>query len=128
MADASTGGHEVRARFLVVGSSGWPISASISFSVCCARVRAEVKARSNDRPCSFSLRPAVFASAMPSSVRSGSFQPVNRFFRFHSLWPCRTSTRSRSLILLSVPGYWILVTKAEHIGHGVKAGLLAMRP
>ena len=42
--------------------------------------------------------PASLASLWPSSVRSTSRQPVNRFFRFHSLWPWRTSTRSRSFI------------------------------
>ena len=41
-------------------------------------------------------RRAAFASAWPCSVRSTSRQPVNRFFRFHSLCPWRTSTqRSR---------------------------------
>ena len=30
---------------------------------------------------------AARASATPASVRSTSRQPVNRFFRFHSLWP-----------------------------------------
>jgi len=44
---------------------------------------------------------AARASAMPASVRSTSFQPVNRFLRFHSLWPWRTSTRRRSPIIQS---------------------------
>ena len=30
---------------------------------------------------------------VPCSVRPTSRQPVNRFFRFHSLWPWRTRTR-----------------------------------
>ena len=63
----------------------------------CARLSAEVKAMSKVSPCALSLRPASRASAMPCSVRSTSRQPVNRFFRFHSLWPCRTSTRRRSV-------------------------------
>src|SRR5262249_54274721 len=36
--------------------------------------------------------PARVAWALPSSVRSTSIQPVNRFSRFHVLWPWRSST------------------------------------
>src|ERR1700692_4874158 len=103
----------------------WPSSLSVRSSVCCARNSTEVNAMSNDSPCAFSLRPASLASAMPCSVRSGSFQPVNRFFRFHSLWPWRTSTRSRSLIFV-IP--FLEVLKPEHVGHRVKPRLLVARP
>src|SRR5262249_44892127 len=94
----------------------------------CARLSTDVKATSKRRPCALSWRPARTASATPSSVRSTSRQPVNRFFRFHSLWPWRTSTRRRSLILL-FPFSWVLeIGKSEHVGHGVEAGRLAARP
>src|SRR6202047_1017138 len=91
----------------------------------CARTSTEVKATSKGSPCAFSLRPASLASVMPCSLRSGSFQPVNRFFRFHSLWPWRTSTRSRSLIFV-IP--FLEVLKPEHVGHRVKPRLLVARP
>src|SRR5262249_38424466 len=54
-------------------------------------------------------------------------QPVKRFFRFQSLWPWRTSTRRRSLITVSIRRV-DSVAKPQHVGHGVEAGLLAMRP
>ena len=72
------------------------ISSRISQSVRIARVNTDVKAISKEMPSSLSARPAACASRAPRSVRSTSVQPVNRFFRFHSLWPCRTRT--------SVPG------------------------
>lgn len=44
------------------------------------------------------LEPALLSGLLdPKSVRSGSFQPVKMFFKFHSLWPWRTSTRMRSI-------------------------------
>ena len=43
----------------------------------------------------FRRRPALRASSIPRSVSPGSFQPVNRFLRFHSLWPWRARTRRR---------------------------------
>src|SRR6202047_1821284 len=103
-----------------------PSSASMRSSVRRARLRTDVKATSKRRPCALSLRPALSASVMPCSVRSGSFQPVKRFFRFHSLWPWRTSTRRRSLI--SCPFKFLEITKPEHIGHRIEAGLLITRP
>src|SRR5271166_3267894 len=57
---------------------------------------AEVKATSNVIPCAFNRRPASFASSTPRGVKSTSRHPVNRFFRFHSLWPWRNRTRRRS--------------------------------
>src|ERR1700758_1856046 len=65
---------------------------------------------------------------MPFSVRPTSRQPVNRFFRFQSLWPWRTSTRSRSLMSVMFRCSILDVAEAEHIGHGVEPGRLAMCP
>src|SRR5262245_53213394 len=65
-------------------------------SVLCARLSVEVKAQSKGTPFFFRMVPARWASAMPSSVRPTSFQPVKRFDRFHSLSPWRTRTRTFS--------------------------------
>src|SRR5262245_28922555 len=65
-------------------------------SVLCARLSVEVKALSKRTPFFFRMAPARWASAMPSSVRPTSFQPVKRFDRFHSLSPWRTRTRTFS--------------------------------
>src|SRR5665213_1748997 len=124
----------------------WPSSVSIRSSVCWARVSTEVKAISNDSPCAFNFSPASLASAIPLSVRSGSFQPVKRFFRFHSLWPCLTSTRSRSLIFLfrsglflieqdlfgkpvsTFPDHALKIAEPEYVGHRIQSGLAVARP
>src|SRR5689334_14898068 len=80
----------------------------------------------------FRRRPAMRASSTPRSVRPGSFQPVNRFFRFHSLCPWRTSTRRRSGLLIegsrSGGELALEISQAEHVRHGVIAGLLVKRP
>src|SRR5262245_25664776 len=47
---------------------------------------------SNLRSRSASFLPAFLASLMPCSESPMSYQPVNRFLRFHSLWPWRTRT------------------------------------
>ena len=47
-------------------------------------------------PTAFIAFPAAAASASPSAVNGTSCQPVNRFSRFHELWPWRSVT--------SVPG------------------------
>src|SRR6202142_1254860 len=87
---------------------------------------AEVKATSNLMPWPLSLRPASRASATPLSVRSTSRQPVNRFFRFQSLWPCRTSTRRRSVIALL--SHTLEIFQPQHIHHRIEPGLLCARP
>src|SRR6185312_14891990 len=89
---------------------------------------AEVKAMSKVSPSAFSLRPALRASATPCSDRSTSRQPVNRFFRFHSLWPWRTSTRSRSVIAAAPKDCGSEITEAEHIDHGIEPGWPRPRP
>ncbi len=71
----------------MTGMSDRPISSSIRDMVSWARLSAEVKPMSKAMPWALSLRPAARASAIPTSVRTTSFHPVNRFFRFHSLWP-----------------------------------------
>src|SRR5947207_6256597 len=104
----------------------WPISSTMRSSVRAARLSADVNATSNVMPCALSLRPAVRASATPCGERSTSRQPVNRFLRFHSLWPWRTSTRRRSVIfcLVGKSGR----AQAEHVVHGIRPRWLAARP
>src|SRR5690606_23519057 len=85
-------------------------------------------------------------SALPCSVRSTSRQPVNRFCRFHSLWPWRTSTRvldmfapwsscpvglAHDVARKSLQLFGIMPNvsgEAEHVPHRIEAGLLAARP
>ena len=52
----------------------------------CARCRARCPALARSRPAAARL------ARSPRSVRSTSTQPVNRFSRFHVLWPWRSST------------------------------------
>ena len=68
------------------------ISSRAIQSVRIARFSTEVYARSNVNPSAFSSSAAVFASCLPLSLRSTSTHPVNRFSRFQSLSPCRSST------------------------------------
>src|SRR5947209_7957680 len=105
----------------------WPSSSSMMSSVRCARTSADVNATSKRKPCAFSLRPAARASAMPCSLKSMSRHPVNRFLRFHSLWPWRTSTRRRSGMGSSTAGVSEIL-QAEHVGHGVQTRRLAAGP
>src|SRR5436309_440621 len=87
-------------------------------------------------PCALSLRPALRASFTPLSVRSTSFQPVNKLVRFHSLSPWRTSTSRRSVIgrSLGITHLYCVtcivsdVLQPEHVGHRVEPRLLAARP
>ncbi len=76
------------------GSSSNPVWPSVSRMMSLglrARLSAEVKAMSNAMPRALSFSAPALASSRPSSVRSTSRQPVKRFFRFHSLWPWRTT-------------------------------------
>src|SRR6185295_8031207 len=100
-----------------------PISANTKSSVRCARLSTDVNATSNLIPRALSFSPAFFASATPCSVRSTSFQPVNKFFRFHSLWPWRRSTRRRSVMLC--PSNF---AKAQYVGHRIETGLPTLAP
>ena len=65
---------------------------SASSAVWIARVCNEVCSTSAAMPASARSRPARAACARPSSVRPTSTHPVNRFSRFHVLWPWRNST------------------------------------
>src|SRR3954447_5084547 len=58
-----------------------------------ARRRTLVCTTSGRTPCSFSSSPPRRASSSPLASRSTSTQPVKRFLAFHSLLPCRSSTK-----------------------------------
>ena len=58
-----------------------------------ALLSSEVKWISKIMFCSFIFSPVIFASSKPFLVRPGFFQPVKRFFAFHSLCPCLTRTK-----------------------------------
>ena len=58
-----------------------------------ARTSTEVWATSTSTAWSRSRVPAPRASFSPCSDRSQSYQPVKRFSRFQTLWPCRSRTR-----------------------------------
>src|SRR5690242_14569751 len=58
-----------------------------------ARRRTLVCTTSGSTPLSFSSSPPRRASASPLASRSTSTQPVKRFLAFHSLLPCRSSTK-----------------------------------
>src|SRR6266700_49289 len=108
----------------MIGMVLCPNSSSARSSERCARLSAEVKPMSNRMPCALSLRPAARASLTPISVRSMSRQPVNRLLRFHSLWPWRRSTSSRSVIIRSLSK----ITQAENIGHRIESRFPPPRP
>src|SRR6202048_1380197 len=93
-----------------------------------ARLSTEVNATSKRSPCALSERPAGPPPATPSSVRSTSRQPVNRFFKFHSLWPWRTSTRRRSFIGYCPESQVSKIGEHQNVGHGIEPGRLAARP
>ena len=50
------------------------------------------KAQSNFQPPSLIALPPAVASSIPFGERSASYQPQNKFLRFHSDSPCRTKT------------------------------------
>ena len=80
-------------------------------------------------PRAASLLPAALASSTPCADRSTSRQPVNRFLRFHSLWPWRTRTRVPDMLApVSTGMRWVRSGETEHVAHRIKAGLPAARP
>src|SRR4051794_17540090 len=58
-----------------------------------ARRRTEVWTTSGSRPAPRRSSPPRIASSRPLADRSTSTHPVNRFFAFQSLSPCRNSTK-----------------------------------
>ena len=69
------------------GSHIRSVVSSISHRVRMARFKTEVNAIRGSSPARCSSRPARIASCRPSSLRSTSCQPVNRFSTFQVLWP-----------------------------------------
>src|SRR5260370_30531396 len=69
-----------------------------------ARVSTEVCTVSGLIPDWASSRPPFLASCAPTSDRATSTQPVNRPLAFHSLSPCRSSTRV--FMVLELIGVW----------------------
>src|SRR5215468_35459 len=69
---------------------------------------------------------------MPLSLRSGSFQPVNRLSLFHSLSPWRTSTSTLSIPILCPARCRsccrLGALNAQHVHHIEQAGALAAPP
>ena len=74
-----------------------PSPASARSAVRMARVSTDVCTTSGSNPRSAMRRPPATACASPVGVRSQSYQPVNRFLRFHSLSPWRRSTSVRAI-------------------------------
>src|ERR1700687_5223119 len=54
------------------------------------------------RPAACINLPASLASVTPRSLRGTSCQPVNRFSRFHVLWPWRRRTRIPTCLAMVV--------------------------
>ena len=77
----------------MTGSQRRPASSWVMLAVWMARVSTEVCTMSGCRPEAASSLPPLTASCAPTSDRPTSTQPVNRPLEFHSLSPCRSSTR-----------------------------------
>ena len=71
-------------------SDEWSQASRAMFDVRMALVSTEVCSTVGSRPALASSSPPSRACSSPSSVRSTSTQPVNRFFAFHSLSPWRS--------------------------------------
>ena len=68
-----------------------PETRETMFQVSTARLKTDVNAAVGRKPSRLKILPAFSASAIPASDKPTSVQPVNRFSRFHSLWPCLKS-------------------------------------
>ncbi len=88
------------------------------FDVRIARVSRLVCTTVGSTPAFFSSRPPRRACSSPSSVRSTSTQPVNRFFLFQSLspWRSRISVAMRPILSHSSPGRVVVVVEKQPRG------------